>query len=395
MKERTILHIDMNNFYASVECLYNEELKNVPMAVAGDPTKRHGIILAKNALAKEKGVKTAETIWQAERKCPGLILVPPRFERYEKYSKFAYSIYCDYTDRVESFGLDECWLDVTGSKLLFGSGMDIAEKIKSRIKSELGLTVSIGVSFNKIFSKLASDMKKPDAITEITKENFMEKVWPLPTSDLLFVGKSTFKTLANYGIHTIGDIAKVPKSTLIKLMGKQGEKLFEYANGVDDSPVNLTSNQREIKSIGNSTTLPKDIKTEHEVKPVIMELSEQVAYRLRKHGLWANCIGISVKTSSLESYQKSSSLSCSCADSETIYKKALELFRNCKENSPIRSLGVRAEKLSVEPTIQCSFFSDTDFEKNMKLEKAKDYLRKKYGNDSVKRAILFEGEKDD
>ena len=202
--DRVILHIDMNNFYASVETLYDPSLKDIPMAVGGDKERRHGIVLAKNMLAKAKGVKTAEALWEAERKCPGIKFVPPHFERYAKYSRLAKEIYMQYTDMVESFGLDECWLDVTGSRRLFGSGREIAEEIRARVKDELGLTVSIGVSFNKIFAKLGSDYKKPDAVTEFTRENFKELVWPLPAADLLFVGKSTQEALRKYGIYTIG-----------------------------------------------------------------------------------------------------------------------------------------------------------------------------------------------
>lgn len=212
--DRVILHIDMNNFYASVETLYDPSLKDIPMAVGGDKERRHGIVLAKNMLAKAKGVKTAEALWEAERKCPGIKFVPPHFERYAKYSRLAKEIYMQYTDMVESFGLDECWLDVTGSRRLFGSGREIAEEIRARVKDELGLTVSIGVSFNKIFAKLGSDYKKPDAVTEFTRENFKELVWPLPAADLLFVGKSMQEALRKYGIYTIGDAAKADRKLL-------------------------------------------------------------------------------------------------------------------------------------------------------------------------------------
>ena len=251
--DRVILHIDMNNFYASVETLYDPSLKDIPMAVGGDKERRHGIVLAKNMLAKAKGVKTAEALWEAERKCPGIKFVPPHFERYAKYSRLAKEIYMQYTDMVESFGLDECWLDVTGSRRLFGSGREIAEEIRARVKDELGLTVSIGVSFNKIFAKLGSDYKKPDAVTAFTRENFKELVWPLPAADLLFVGKSTQEALRKYGIYTIGDAAKADRKLLKRLFGKAGEQLSMYANGEDRSPVRRVNEHEEIKSIGNST----------------------------------------------------------------------------------------------------------------------------------------------
>ena len=235
--DRVILHIDMNNFYASVETLYDPALRDVPMAVGGDKERRHGIVLAKNMLAKAKGVKTAEALWEAERKCPGIRFVPPHFDRYAKYSRLAKAIYAQYTDMVESFGLDECWLDVTGSTRLFGSGREIAEEIRLRVREELGLTVSIGVSFNKIFAKLGSDYKKPDAVTEFTRENFHALVWPLDAAQLLFVGRSTQAALLKYGMRTIGDVARADRGLLRKLFGKNGEQLSLYANGEDTAPV--------------------------------------------------------------------------------------------------------------------------------------------------------------
>ena len=245
--ENGILHVDMNNFYASVETLYAPQYRDVPMAVAGDKESRHGIILAKNMLAKAKGVQTAEPIWQAMRKCPGLQLVPPHHERYAYFSQLAKKIYQDYTDRVEAFSLDECWLDVYGSGLLFGDGRRIAETIRQRVKAELGLTVSIGVSFNKIFAKLGSDYKKPDAVTEFGRREMEEIIWNMPCSDLLLVGPSTEKTLRRYGLHTIGDIARMEPGVMRSLLGRMGETLWVYANGLDDSPVQRVDAQEEPK----------------------------------------------------------------------------------------------------------------------------------------------------
>lgn len=389
MNNRGILHIDMNNFYASVECLYRPELKNVPMAVAGDPTKRHGIILAKNQLAKIKGVQTAQAIWQAQRLCKDLVLVPPHYDRYKKFSALAMKIYSEYSDQVESFGLDECWIDVTGSERLFGSPMQIAMQIKERIKDELGLTVSIGVSFNKVFAKLGSDYKKPDAITEIRADNFKEIVWNLPANELLYVGRSTKNTLDKFGIRTIGEIAMADKEVLGKNMGKNGYQLWDYANGLDTSKVSNLLDKAEVKTIGNSVTLPKDIKDAADIKKVFLSLSEQVAHRLRKKGLWAVGIQISVRRYNLESYQKSTTLTRAVADSSSIYKAAYELFLNCNETVSIRSLGVRVDRLSAEPVVQYSFFEAVeDLEKEMKLEEAKDKIRGKYGLQSVQRAVL-------
>lgn len=378
----------MNNFYASVECLYRPELKNVPMAVAGDPTKRHGIILAKNQLAKEMGVQTAQPIWQAQRLCKNLVLVPPHYDRYKKFSSLAFKIYCEYSDQVESYGLDECWLDVTGSQRLFGTAFEIASQIKQRIKDELGLTVSIGVSFNKVFAKLGSDYKKPDAITEISKENFRQIVWNLPAKELLYVGKSTQKTLEKFGIKTIGEIANTDKEILGKNMGKNGYQLWEHANGLDNSVVTNIMDKQEVKTIGNSVTLPSDIKDKAEVKKVFMNLAEQVAHRLRKRGLWAVGLQISVRRYNLESYQKSCTLKRAVADSTSIFKSAYELFLSCNETASIRSLGIRVDRLSEDPIMQTSLFEQCEnMDKEMKLEEAKDQIRDKYGIESVQRAI--------
>lgn len=390
MNNIAILHVDMNNFYASVECISKPELKNVPMAVAGDPAKRHGIILAKNQLAKEKGVATGEPIWQAERKCPNLVLVEPHYEKYEYFSKKAFEIYSRYTNQVESYGLDECWLDVSGSQLLFGTGKEIGKKIMNDIKNELGLTVSVGVSFNKIFAKLGSDMKKPDALTEISESNFKNLIWNLPASDLLFVGKSTNKQLQKFGIETIGELAQTPKSLLKQTLGKIGEQIWEYANGLDKSKVADCDFRRELKSIGNSTTTAQDLHSAQEVKKVLYTLSEKVAHRLRKHQLYANSLHLTIRTDNLEHYQKSVSLENSVADSQMIFEETYKMYKSCKETRAIRSLGIRAEKLSTECVEQCSFFNEVSDDKAMKLEEIKDKLRAKYGVASVQRALLIE-----
>ena len=302
--ENGILHVDMNNFYASVETLYAPQYRDVPMAVAGDKESRHGIILAKNMLAKAKGVQTAEPIWQAMRKCPGLQLVPPHHERYAYFSQLAKKIYQDYTDRVEAFSLDECWLDVYGSGLLFGDGRRIAETIRQRVKAELGLTVSIGVSFNKIFAKLGSDYKKPDAVTEFGRREMEEIIWNMPCSDLLLVGPSTEKTLRRYGLHTIGDIARMEPGVMRSLLGRMGETLWVYANGLDDSPVQNVNAQEDPKTIGNSTTLPRDLTTDQEVRETLYSLAETVAARLRRHRMRAQEVQITVRSSDFQAIQR-------------------------------------------------------------------------------------------
>ena len=283
--ERIILHCDLNNFFASVSLLYNQTLYNSPVAVCGDKEQRHGIVLAKNEIAKSFGVKTAEAIWEAKSKCPDLIILPPIYDKYEEFSKKAQEIYLRYTDKLEPFGIDECWLDVTGSTLLFGSGEDIANKIREEIKAELGITVSVGVSFNKVFAKLGSDMKKPDGITVISPENFRDKVWPLPVGDLLFVGGKTVQKLNSSGIFTIGDIANCEEDMLVRLFGKNGADLRRSALGEDNSPVKDIKDTQKPKSIGRSVTLSHDFTTTDEVWQTFITLAEDISSRI-----WINTV---------------------------------------------------------------------------------------------------------
>ncbi len=281
--ERVILHSDLNNFYASVECLYNPSLRGKPIAVSGNPEARHGIVLAKNYAAKSCGVDTGNPLWLAKQKCPDIIFVPPHYELYIKYSEITREIYSEYTDQVEPYGLDECWLDVTGSSALFGDGQTIADKIRERVKSELGVTVSVGVSYNKIFAKLGSDIKKPDATTVIKRSHFKEIVWPLPVNDLLYVGKSTHKKLLNYKIKTIGDLANSDKHFMQYLLGRNGVMLWNFANGLDTSPVSNIGAKSLIKSIGNSTTAPRDLITDEDIKIILYVLCESVSSRMREY----------------------------------------------------------------------------------------------------------------
>lgn len=397
--DRVILHIDMNNFYASVETLYDPSLRDIPMAVGGDKERRHGIVLAKNMLAKAKGVKTAEALWEAERKCPGIRFVPPHFDRYAKYSRLAKEIYMQYTDMVESFGLDECWLDVTGSTRLFGSGREIAEEIRERVKTELGLTVSIGVSFNKIFAKLGSDYKKPDAVTEFTRENYRELVWPLDAAELLFVGKSTQAALRKYGLYTIGDVARADRKLLKRLLGKCGEQLSLYANGEDMSPVMRVSEHSEVKSIGNSTTAIHDLRDDGEIRAELYMLSESVARRLREKGFCGYNVQLSVRKYNLETYQRQKTLDVAAADSESIFQAAYGLFKAHHTGESIRSIGVRVSALAPIEMAQCSLFGDVQrAQRRQRLETAVDFLRCKYGDDVIDRGIkvmhsgLFETE---
>lgn len=285
--------------YASVEMLYHPEYTGKPLAVGGDPEARHGIVLTANYVAKRKGVKTGMALWQAKQVCPDLIFVPPRMDLYLKFSSMLRGIYSEYTNQVEPYGCDEAWLDVTDSSLLKGNGRKIAEEINRRVKKELGITVSIGISWNKIFAKLGSDYKKPDGITEFNRTNYRELIWRLPVSDLLYVGRSTNRILQKYGIRTIGELARTDPSFLERQLGKMGLVIFSFANGWDDSPVAAESYHAPMKSIGNSTTTPRDLECDQDVQIILMALAESVAARLRKHGFKCNVVSISIRDNDL------------------------------------------------------------------------------------------------
>ncbi len=390
--ERVILHSDLNNFYAAVECLYNPEIRQKPVAVCGDPNARHGIVLAKNQIAKKSGVKTGEAIWQAKQKCADLICVPPNFSLYLNYSKLAKEIYDKYTDQIEAFGIDECWLDVSGSTGLFGSGQTIANEIRHRIFKELGITASVGVSFNKIFAKLGSDMQKPDATTVITKENYKNIVWALPVSDLLYVGRSTTKKLRSLNINTIGDLANCNYKYLHSYLGKWGLILHRFANGADNSPVAKNHDESFVKSIGNSVTTPRDLITNEDVRLVLFMLSESVAARLRSHGLKCTTIQIYVRDKNLFSCERQASLEFPTFISSEIAEKAYEIFlTKYKMHHPIRSIGVRGTNLvPQDSTIQLNLFTDINKrDKQELLEHSIDAIRKRYGYHAIKKGILF------
>ena len=387
---RTILHVDLNNFYASVECLYRPELRNKPVIVCGDVQARHGIVLAKNYPAKALGVKTGEAIWQAKQKCPGLITVQADFKKYLRFSRMARAIYADYTDRIEPFGIDEAWLDVSGTGKIFGTGLDIANQIRQRMQDELGLTGSVGVSWNKIFAKLGSDMKKPNATTIITEENFRELVWPLPIGELLYVGRSTRRKFENRAIYTIGDLAKRDSSDLRLLLGVWGETLWHFANGLDSAPVRQTGEESLIKSIGNSTTTPRDLINNQDVKLIIYVLAESVAARLRKHGLKCRTISISIRSNDLISFERQGKLSRATFLSGDIAKKAMELFiANYSWNNPIRSFGVRGiDLVTADSNTQLDLFDNSQLDGEI-LAITVDNLRKRFGHYSIQRCSML------
>lgn len=393
---RTILHSDLNNFYASVELLKHPECKDIPVAVCGSVEDRHGIVLAKNQIAKSFGVKTGEVLWEAQKKCANnLITFTADFPSYLRVSKAVRDIYGRFTDHIESFGIDECWLDVTDSVKYFGTGEEIAEKIRKAVKEEIGVTVSVGVSFNKIFAKLGSDMKKPDAVTVISPENYKSTVWKLPAEELLYVGKATKNKLNAIGIHTIGDIANTDEKVLTGLLGVWGKTLYRYANGLDDSPVVDKKDAESAKSIGNSLTDYKDLYTFDEVKTLILLLSESVAARLRESGLGrAGTVKLSVTDNTLKTCGKQITLDKPTSSAIGIANAAYDLFNSLyKWQNPVRGIGVAVSNFTLG-TEQLSFDLDgKSDDKQDRLDLAVDGIRRKYGNNSVQRARILQDKK--
>lgn len=395
--ERVILHSDINSFYANVECLYHPEIRNLPVAVGGNPEKRHGIILAKNQKAKEAGVKTGEALWQARQKCPNLVVMPPNYELYLRFSRLARKIYNRYSNQVEPFGLDESWFDVTNSVKIHGSGEEIARKVSQDIQNELGITVSIGVSWNKIFAKFGSDYEKPNAITVITQDNYKKIIWAQEVGDLLYIGRSTKKKLMKYGIYTIGQLAQTSPDFLVLQLGKMGMVLWRFANGLDDSPVKpfneqYNGNERILKSIGNSITTPRDLKDLKDVKFIIYMLTESVAMRLRETGCYCLTVAIHVRNKDLESFTRQMKLSKPSDLTKEIAEAAIVLFENNYDfSSDIRSMGVRVTDLVPDSTpIQLDVFGNEEIRmRQARLDNAVDDLRKRFGNLAVRRAVTI------
>ena len=388
--ERVILHCDQNCFFASVELLSHPDLRDVPMAVCGDPASRHGIILAKNEPAKRFGIQTAETVWQARRKCPGLVFLPPHHKLYREYSVRVNELYGQYTDLVEPFGIDESWLDITGSMHLFGGDpVAIADELRRRVREELGLSISVGVSFNKIFAKLGSDYKKPDATTLISPENWQEIVWPLPVGAMLFVGRSAQRTLAQYGVETIGQLAACRPEMLEKLLGKLGRQMHEYANGLDRSPVRPQAEREPVKSVGNGTTFPHDLTRWEEVRAGLAALSDSVAMRLRRQGLYCSGVQVTIKDSSFCSISRQKRLESPTRLMKDIQRAAMELTRSAwRAPTPIRMLTVTALHI----TESAESFEQLDLlgagravsdARQEKLESAVRAIRDKFGDGSI------------
>ena len=395
--DRVIFHCDCNSFYASVELLGHPELRDRPVAVCGDPKSRHGIILAKNEPAKRCGVKTAETIWQAQRKCPDLVLLPPHHDRYRVYSGQINAIYYRYTDLIEPFGIDESWLDVTGTLHLFGGDAKmLADRIRNEVRETLGLTISVGVSFNKIFAKLGSDYKKPDATTVISADNFRDIVWPLPVTDLLFVGRAAAKVLSRYGVNTIGQLAAFDRGALVELLGKQGGQLWEYANGLENSPVAPMGRYAPPKSVGNGETFPHNLTTKDEVRRGVAMLADEVAVRLRRHRMKAATLQVSVRDPNFKDICRQRPLEAPTNTARELARAALDILeQSWKSGAPIRAITLTAQNLAPEDEAaeQLGLFrpeAPARRERVEKLERTMDAIRAKYGKGAVYTAAQAE-----
>lgn len=402
--DRVIYHCDCNSFYCSVELLSRPELKSVPTAVCGDPKSRHGIILAKNEPAKRFGVRTAETIWQARQKCPDLVLLPAHQGLYYEYSQKVNAIYDRFTDLIEPFGIDESWLDVTGSLHLFGGDAKaLADRIRGTVREELGLTISVGVSFNKIFAKLGSDYKKPDATTVISRENFRRLVWPLPVTDLLFVGRAAARVLGQYGVATIGELAGFDRGALIELLGKQGGQLWEYANGLERSPVAPAGAYTPPKSVGSGETFPRNLTHRDEVGRGVAVLADEVAVRLRRCGMKASTLQVTIRDPNFKDICRQRPLDAPTSTARELYRAAMDILAHSwKSGAPIRALTLTAHNLvpEGEAAEQLDLFQSAaprKRERVEKLERTMDAIRSKYGKEAVTIAALTrsqEGEDD-
>lgn len=392
---RAVLHCDLNNFFASVACHDDPSLIGKAVAVGGSTEDRHGIILAKNELAKRYHVQTGEALWQAREKCPNLIIVPPNFQRYQEFSLGAKEIYRQYSDCVEPFGLDECWVDVSGSRSLFGSEAKIAEEIRARMKKEIGLTISVGVSFNKVFAKIGSDLKKPDAVTVIDNDHYKEILWPMPVNTILGVGPATTRTLRQIGVYTLGDLAHSSPAALKRVLGKIGIDLWQHANGNDASCVSLQDAYVPPQSVGRSVTCREDLRTREAVARVILSLSEAVATELRLHRVAATGVCLHLRDCDLSVTEYQQRLSRPTQLASVLAQEGMALFdQNFDKDKPLRSVGIRAFNLkSEEIQYQLNIFDP--YEKDIQLEKIErsmDAIRERFGKESIQRASLLKKE---
>lgn len=399
--ERLIFHCDCNNFFASCECLERPELKNAPMAVAGDPEYRTGIVVAKNELAKRAGVKTTDTVWQAQKKCPGIVFVPPRHGFYSEISDRVNAIYHEYTEYVEPASIDESYLDMTGTPKFYGmTPFELAGMLRKRVREEIGITISVGVSYNKVFAKMGSDYKKPDATTVITKENYRDILWPLPVSDLMFAGRATVEALHKKLIMTVGDLAQRDRGYMRDLLGKGGEQLWIYANGMDQEKVRQWGDTEEVKSVSRGMTFRRDLMTEQEVRSGLSVLSDEVATQLRRQKLKGSVIQVQIKTPALKSYSRQITLDHYTHLQKEILDTAMQLVQHnwsIGESSPIRALTVGMTHLLPDDQVseQLTLFDigmgidgmQANRERQEKLEAAVDRLRQKHGSTSISRGF--------
>lgn len=374
-----------------MECLHNPEIRHKPVAVCGDTDMRHGIILAKNEIAKKYNIKTGEAIWQAMEKCPELVTVKPHFDRYIRFSKEATRIYSDYSDRIEPFGIDESWIDLTGCVGSFEEATAVANEIRCRVKYELGITVSIGVSYNKVFAKLGSDYKKPDALTVITDKNYKSIVWSLPVDDLLGVGRATKKKLSSMGIFTIGELAAFPYPILKSNFGKWGDVLHTFSNGLDMSPVKALGFVNLPKSIGNSTTTHRDLVNFEDAKIVMNVLSDSVCRRMREQALTASTVTISLRDNTLMTITRQCKIDATDISTE-ILSCALKLIKsNCTFDKPLRSIGISLSdfKPKVEPEQLSLLRNEKERTRQSALDSSIDILKKRFGSYCVRPAVLL------
>ncbi|MCR4875159.1 MAG: DNA polymerase IV [Clostridia bacterium] len=382
IKDRVILHCDANNFFASVSAKLHPEYKGKPIAVCGDPEKRHGIVLAKSQEAKKYGVATGDVIWEAKLKCPDLLIVKAEYDKYIEYSNMLFEIYSRFTDQVECFGMDECWLDVTHSKI-FGDGETIANTLRETIKKELGITISAGVSFNKVFAKLASDMKKPDATTIISKENYKEIIYDLPVSDMIMIGRRTTKHLAQMNIHTIGDLAYTNREIMRTHFGVNGVMYVDWANGLDTDPVKLCDKQGQVKQISNSITTYRDLTTKEEKLSVIRALCELISSRLVHLNAVTSGIYLGLKFDDFEYYGKQLNIPTTCA-SRSLFDGAKAILDKAPMQA-VRLISLGTTKLTRSEPIQLSMFGN-DLSKDIELSKSIDKIKQKYGYSSIQPA---------
>lgn len=385
---RTILHSDCNNFYASVECAFDPTLRGKPVAVCGDPGERHGIVLAKSDAAKKCGIRTGETVWSARQKCPELILLPPCGEKYVRFSRMMRKIYAEYSNQVEAFGLDESWLDVSGSAL---DGQEIASRLRRRAREELGITLSIGISFNKVFAKLGSDLHKPDATTIISEQNYRQKIWPLPADNLLFIGRQTAHKLHAYGLHTIGDVAQASPATLHALLGQNGDMLYAYASGQDSAPVLPLYEDSSVKSIGNSTTPAFDIAGTADARRILYQLADSVAERMRQDGLCSSLVTLSLRDTTLHTRTHQTVLRTPTMLSSAIAQAAFALLMQVWDpNVPLRSLGIQCGGLRpLHASAQLSLLQSPAAARQIRLEKTIDQLRARFGHNALQRGAAL------